>query len=76
MTNIRTIINNELAKGNDVIITDGSITMERMYGGCWTVVGEWGWNSTEEEVDQMEVVKVEIYEEGVTEITVKSTNWG
>ena len=76
MTNIRTIINNELAKGNDVIITDGSITMERMYGGGGTVVGEWGWNSTEEEGDQMEVVKVETYEEGITEITVKSTNWG
>ena len=75
MTNIRTIINNELAKGNDVIITDSSITMERMYGGCWAVVGEWGWNSTEEEVDRMEVVKVETYEEGITEITVKSTNW-
>lgn len=75
MTNIRKIINAEIAKGNDVIITDGCITMERMYSNCWSVVGEWGWNSTEEEVDQMEVIKVEEYEEGVTEITVKSTKW-
>lgn len=75
MTNIRKIINAEIAKGNDVIITDGCVTMERMYSSCWSVVGEWGWTSTEEEVDQMEVVKVEEYEEGVTEITVKSTKW-
>ena len=51
MKNIRSIINEELAKGNDVIITDGDYTMERMFGSGWTVVGEWGWNSTEEEVD-------------------------
>lgn len=75
MKDIRTIINEELAKGNDVIITDGDYTMERMFGGCWTVVGEWGWNSTEEEVDKMEVVSVSTWEEGITEITVVSTGW-
>lgn len=75
MKNIRSIINEELAKGNDVIITDGDYTMERMYGEGWTVVGEWGWNSTEEEVDAMTVVDVRTYEEGITEIMVVSTGW-
>ena len=75
MKNIRSIINEELAKGNDVIITDGDYTMERMYGDGWTVVGEWGWNSTEEEVDAMTVVDVRTYEEGITEIMVVSTGW-
>lgn len=75
MKSIRSIINEELAKGNDVIITDGDYTMERMYGEGWTVVGEWGWNSTEEEVDAMTVVDVRTYEEGITEIMVVSTGW-
>ena len=75
MKNIRSIINEELAKGNDVIITDGDYTMERMYGDGWTVVGEWGWNSTEEEVDAMTVVDVRTYEEDITEIMVVSTGW-
>jgi hypothetical protein len=75
MTNIRDIINNALAKGNDVLISDEDYTMERMYGGCWTVVGEYGWNSTEEEVDAMTVVDVREYEEGITEITVVTTGW-
>lgn len=75
MTNIRELINNALAKGNDVLITDGDYTMERMFGGGWTVVGEWGWNNTEEEVDAMTVVSVYEYEEGITEITVVSTGW-
>jgi hypothetical protein len=75
MANIRELINSALAKGNDVLITDGDYTMERLYGGGWTVVGEWGWNSTEEEVDAMTVVSVYEYEEGITEITVVSTGW-
>ncbi len=75
MKNIRNIINEALSNGNDVIISDGDYTMERMYGGCWTVVGEWGWNSTEEEVDAMTVVDVCVYEEGITEIMVVSTGW-
>lgn len=75
MTNIRNIINNALAKGNDVLISDEDYTMERMYGGGWTVVGEYGWNSTEEEVDAMTVVDVYEYEEGITEITVVTTGW-
>ena len=75
MTNIRGIINNALAKGNDVLISDEDYTMERMYGGGWTVVGEYGWNSTEEEVDAMTVVDVHEYEEGITEITVVTTGW-
>lgn len=75
MTNIRDIINNALAKGNDVLISDEDYTMERMYGGGWTVVGEYGWNSTEEEVDAMTVVDVYEYEEGITEITVVTTGW-
>ncbi len=75
MANIRELINNALAKGNDVLITDGDYTMERMFGGGWTVAGEWGWNSTEEEVDAMTVVSVYEYEEGITEITVVSTGW-
>ncbi len=75
MTHIRDIINNALAKGNDVLISDEDYTMERMYGGGWTVVGEYGWNSTEEEVDAMTVVDVYEYEEGITEITVVTTGW-
>ena len=75
MTEIRKIIDAETAKGNDVIISDGEVAMERMFGGGWSVIGEWGWNSTEEEVDQMEVVKVEEYGECITEIIVKSTGW-
>ena len=75
MANIRELINSALAKGNDVLITDGDYTMERMFGGGWTVTGEWGWNSTEEEVDVMTVVSVYEYEEGITEITVVSTGW-
>ena len=75
MTNIRELINNALAKGNDVLITDGDYTMERMFGSGWTVVGELGWNSTEEEVDAMTVVSIYEYEEGITEITVTNTGW-
>ena len=75
MKNIRNIINEALAKGNDVLITDGDYTMERMFGGDWTVIGEWGWNSTEEEVDAMTVIDVYEMEEGITEITVVSTGW-
>jgi hypothetical protein len=75
MTNIRELINNALAKGNDVLITDGDYTLERMFGGGWTVTGERGWNSTEEEVDAMTVVSTYEYEEGITEITVVNTGW-
>lgn len=72
---MKEIINKALAKGNDVLITDGDYTMERMIGGGWTVVGEWGWLSTEEEVNAMAVISVYEYPEGITEITVVNTGW-
>ena len=73
MTDIRKIINEAEAKGNEVIINDGWCIMERL-GEYWSVCGEMGWFYTEEEIDKQTVIKVS--EEGrLTEIIVEDLGW-
>ena len=64
-------INEARVKGNDIMITDGDWYLEQVcMGDDWYVCGEWGWIVPNEEVEQMEVVKVEHDADGITTITV------
>lgn len=73
MTEIRKIIKEAEAKGNEVIISDGWSTMERI-GDYWSVCGEMGWFYSEEEIDKQVVIRVE--EDGkLTDIIVEDLGW-
>ena len=70
MKTLRTYINEARAKRNDVFInTDEGMYVE-MYGGGWTVEGEWGWEVEENAFDDHKVIEVEELEEGITIITI------
>ena len=73
MTEIRKIIKEAEAKGNEVIISDGWSTMERV-GDYWSVCSEMGWFYSEEEIDKRVVIRVE--EDGkLTDIIVEDLGW-
>lgn len=64
-------INEARVKGNDIMITDGYWYLEEVcMGNEWFVCGELDWFVSNEEVEQMEVVKVEHDADGITVITV------
>ena len=75
MTNIRKTINDLQARGYEVYIEDSNYTMYQ-FCGAWYVCDECGWISTEEEVDQLEMVNVKEYPEFKDAfIEVVTTNW-
>ena len=57
-------------KRNDILITDEDVTLEQHYDGDWYVVGEVDWCYNNEEIEALEVAKVEELEEGITIIHV------
>lgn len=62
------------AKGNDIIIGDGCVSLEERWDGGWYVCNEVDWNVDEEEVLMMEVVKVTHDSDGITFIDVVEIN--
>ena len=70
MKTVRYYIEEARAKRNDVFINTDEAMYVEMYGGGWTVEGEWGWEVEENAFDDHKVIEVEELEEGITIITI------
>ena len=57
-------------KRHDILITGEDITLGQCYDGDWYAVGEVSWYYSNEEIEALEVAKVEELEEGITIIHV------
>ena len=60
-------------KGFDVIITDGDLYLERVFGSKtqWQATGELGWFYSNEDVSKFEVIKTEETSDKFFYITVE-----
>ena len=60
-------------KGFDVIIADGYLYLERVFGSKtqWQTVGELGWFYSNEDVSKFEIIKTEETSDKFFYITVK-----
>ena len=72
MKTVREIIAEARAKRNDVCIENDEGFWTEMFGGGWTVEGEYGWYEEENAFDNCKVIKVDELEEGITIIVVEN----